>query len=903
MSLLADVQGIAQPLIAAEEESDFFLRDAEPPAPLCCPDFLSSLFDIPSRNRTIAVVGNLHAGKTSFIDTLFRAAYAELPDFDPQRPHATPRRMFTRRDEPQRGITVALSAVTLALPDITGQTLAVTLLDTPGHRELLDDVPAALRLADAALLCVDACEGVMDTTSDIIRACVRESLPVTVAITKVDRLITDVRLSPAVAAAHLHSLVASVRDALEAERATTALSGHHGPQPPISPTDGSVIFSSGRHGWLTSLPLVAERMAVPRGSRPRSPAPDTQQMANRLWGEWRFDAANARFVLPGASADNAVLALPRTFATFVLDPIWKLYTAVLAEDASALPHLLAPVGISLSKHDLALDTQPLLARVLQQFAGHPAPLVRLCVRLAPPSREQMLRRCVLAELSNPSTDAPLIAVSRLLPRAHGEFGLLARVISGSVAPGDQLLVSYGPDDVDTVQISQVLLCDPRGDTPLQAAPVGTTVILLGADLSGPALLFSGSPPSGSSLVPTARPIIGLYPPTLSLPIEALERDRPEALLTGLSLLSRAWPSLGMREGAAGSHLLIGHGELHLELAMHDLRELYARSEVRVACPLPLLAEGPTDDSALIVTGSSPDSTFHVRVIVTPLPARMLAALDAGATDAFERWDRHMRRSFFCGEFGWSHLEADRTWAVASDKRSGLAAILRNEIISSRDGTVLDIPDAVRSSLTSGFRWAANRGPLASSPIRGALVRLVGLESPPVAPVPASIAAAMRFAVHGAAVLAQPAIYEPVLVGEATLPPSSLRRLQQALATRRGTLLESGPIPTCPYHYARVLIPALDSLGFEADLRMSTLGKAFVQKVFSHWERVPGDPLDTSLPVPDLEAARPAALPRELSVKSRRRLGLPDDLVPAAIFSDAMLIAVAECEESCGASLL
>ena len=45
------------------------------------------------------------------------------------------------------------------------------------------------------------------------------------------------------------------------------------------------------------------------------------------------------------------------------------------------------------------------------------------------------------------------------------------------------------------------------------------------------------------------------------------------------------------------------------------------------------------------------------------------------------------------------------------------------------------------------------------------------------------------------------------------------------------------------YFLNAYVPAIDSFGFETDLRMHTSGQAFCISYFDHWAVVPGDPLD------------------------------------------------------------
>ena len=79
-----------------------------------------------------------------------------------------------------------------------------------GHVSFQDEVSAAIRAADGVLLVVDAVEGVMLVTEKVVRQALTEGLPIALLITKVDRLITELKLLPADAYHKLHHTIQEV---------------------------------------------------------------------------------------------------------------------------------------------------------------------------------------------------------------------------------------------------------------------------------------------------------------------------------------------------------------------------------------------------------------------------------------------------------------------------------------------------------------------------------------------------------------------------------------------------------------------------------------------------------------------------------------------------------------------
>lgn len=81
-----------------------------------------------------------------------------------------------------------------------------------GHVNFNDEVTAAMRLADGLLLVVDAVEGVMIATQRVIQQAAAEQLSLCLVVSKVDRLITELKLPPADAYFKLKHTIKEVND-------------------------------------------------------------------------------------------------------------------------------------------------------------------------------------------------------------------------------------------------------------------------------------------------------------------------------------------------------------------------------------------------------------------------------------------------------------------------------------------------------------------------------------------------------------------------------------------------------------------------------------------------------------------------------------------------------------------
>ena len=60
------------------------------------------------------------------------------------------------------------------------------------------------------------------------------------------------------------------------------------------------------------------------------------------------------------------------------------------------------------------------------------------------------------------------------------------------------------------------------------------------------------------------------------------------------------------------------------------------------------------------------------------------------------------------------------------------------------------------------------------------------------------------------------------------------------------MTQDAPVPGSPLYTIKAFMPAIDSFGFETDLRTHTQGQAFCLSVFHHWQVRMGESLVTAI---------------------------------------------------------
>jgi U5 small nuclear ribonucleoprotein component len=332
--------------------------------------------------------------------------------------------------------------------------------------------------------------------------------------------------------------------------------------------------------------------------------------------------------------------------------------------------------------------------------------------------------------------------------------------------------------------------------------------------------------------------------------------------------------------------------------MRDLREMYADVEVKVADPTVRFCETVVETSSLRVFADTPNRATRLYMTAEPLDPGLAEAAEAGRVSP--AFPRAQLAAQLASEFGWDALASRSLWAFGPDA-DGPNALLDDTLPGEVDKTLLR---AIRESVVSGFQWGSREGPLCEEPMRGVKFKLLDATVAAEAAMRGGgqvIPTARRVA-YSAFLLASPRLMEPMFRCDIQAPADAMSAIYAVLAKRRGHVVSDRPIPGTPVFAIRALLPALESFGFETDLRVHTLGAAFGMCVFDSWAVVPGDPLDRSVVLHPLEPSPPASLARECMLKTRRRKGLAEDVSVGRFLEDEGLLALARADAELAAIL-
>ena len=127
--------------------------------------------------RNIAIIAHVDHGKTTLVDALLRQSHIFRENEQVQE-----RVMDSNDQEKERGITILSKNTSVMHGDVK-----INIVDTPGHADFGGEVERVLKTVDGVLLLVDAFEGAMPQTREVLKKSLALGLKPIVVINKIDR--------------------------------------------------------------------------------------------------------------------------------------------------------------------------------------------------------------------------------------------------------------------------------------------------------------------------------------------------------------------------------------------------------------------------------------------------------------------------------------------------------------------------------------------------------------------------------------------------------------------------------------------------------------------------------------------------------------------------------------------
>jgi elongation factor G len=610
----------------------------------------------------------------------------------------------------------------------------INVIDTPGHVDFADEVERSLRVLDGAVAVFDAVAGVEPQSESVWRQADRHGVPRIAFVNKLDR-----------PGACLDTAVESIRDRL-------------GAVPLV------VQFPVGREGGFTGVVDLVRMCALlwdDDGSG-GAPSPVPPELAGEV--------ARRRALLEETVAGLHPAALEEYCATAALSE--TTLTGALRELTRDGAGVVVLCGAAYRNRGIG----PLLDAVVAYL---PSPLD------VPPVRGAS-GGAVRERAADPAAPfAALVFKVNATPRGRLTF---LRVYSGTVRRGDTVLDAAGGR---SERIGRILRVQADRHTETEAAVAGDIVAVAGVKSARPGATLGA--PSAPLLLEPPRPA----DPVVSVAVEAVRGADTGRLASALARLAEEDPSLVVRtDPETGQTVLSGMGELHLEVAVEQLRRVHG-VEVSVGRPRVALRE-------TVVTGIRELTYRHVKQ-------------DGGA-----------------GQFAHVVLTVEPAGPGPDGDSAGLAGaggpepefVFRSAVTGGR------VPQEFVRAVEAGCREALAEGPLGGHPVTGLRVTLTDGATHPKDSSELAFRAAGRSGLREALRACAMRLLEPVAEVTVTVPEEAVGAVLGDLAARRGRVLgQSGRSGTA---VVTAVVPLAELFGYASALRGRTRGRgAFATRPAGH----------------------------------------------------------------------
>ncbi|THU45445.1 hypothetical protein C4D60_Mb02t18010 [Musa balbisiana] len=434
--------------------------------------------------RNICILAHVDHGKTTLADHLIAACGGGV--LHPKLAGRL-RYMDYLDEEQRRAITMKSSSIALQYKDYN-----INLIDSPGHMDFCSEVSTAARLSDGALVLVDAVEGVHIQTHAVLRQAWVEKLTPCLVLNKIDRLITELKLSPMEAYNRLQRIVHEVNAIVSAYKSEKYLSdvdsllaGTSGDadqelieveddeEDMFQPQKGNVAFVCALDGWGFCLSHFAEIYASKLGA-------SMTALLKGLWGPRYYHTK--KMMIVGKKGLEGVTKDPQPmFVQFVLKPLWQVYQAALETDGDRrmLDKVISTFNLSVPQRELQnKDPKIVLQAVMSRWLPLSDTILSMVVKCMPdpisaqsarisrllPKRElvvdgpsfgsdviteaEYVRKCV--ESCDSSVDAPCVAfVSKMfavpfkmLPQRGLNGEILNNQPTGEAGESDECFLAF-----------------------------------------------------------------------------------------------------------------------------------------------------------------------------------------------------------------------------------------------------------------------------------------------------------------------------------------------------------------------------------------------------------------------------------------------------------------------------
>ena len=417
---------------------------------------------------------------------------------------------------------------------------------------------------------------------------------------------------------------------------------------------------------------------------------------------------------------------------------------------------------------------------------------------------------------NTRADSPLaVMVTNVSIDKHAGEIATGRVYGGTIEKGKEIYFVGSMGKARTQQVG-VYMGPERVNT--DKVPAGNIVAITGARnaVAGETITSYGSK------ISPFESIEHISEPVVTVAVEAKNTKDLPKLIEVLRQVGKEDPTVRVEiNEETGEHLISGMGELHLEIITYRIDEKGV--EIETSEPIVVYRE-TIAGKAGPVEGKSPNKHNKFYIEIEPLEDSVFKAIQEGEIKESRVKGKELASKFT--ELGLTKDESKKVWDVY--KRSLFINMTRG----------IQYLDEIKELLLEGFESAMDDGPIAREKVMGIKISLkdAKIHEDAVHRGPAQVLPAIRKAVYGSIMLAQPTLLEPIQKVFINVPQDYMGAATREIQNRRGQIVDmsqEGDMATIESK-----VPVAEMFGFAGDIRSAAEGRCLWSTESAGFERLP-----------------------------------------------------------------
>ncbi|MGB9937761.1 MAG: elongation factor EF-2 [Methanobacterium sp.] len=417
---------------------------------------------------------------------------------------------------------------------------------------------------------------------------------------------------------------------------------------------------------------------------------------------------------------------------------------------------------------------------------------------------------------NTSPDSPLaVMVTNISIDKHAGEIATGRVYGGTIEKGTEIYFVGSHGKARTQQVG-VYFGPERINT--DKVPAGNIVAITGAKnaVAGETISEPGRK------IKAFEGLEHISEPVVTVAVEAKNTKDLPKLIEVLRQVGKEDPTVRIQiNEETGEHLIAGMGELHLEIITYRINEKGV--EIETSPPIVVYRE-TIAGKAGPVEGKSPNKHNRFYLEIEPLEDTMFQALQDKKIKEGRVKGKEGAATFM--EYGLDKEEARRVWDVYE----------RSLFINMTRG--IQYLDEIKELLLEGFESALDDGPIARERVMGIKIKLMDakIHEDAVHRGPAQVLPAIRKAVYGAIMMANPTLLEPKQKVFINTPQDYMGSATREIQNRRGQIADMQQEGDMMVLESKV--PVAEMFGFAGDIRSATEGRCLWSTESAGFERLP-----------------------------------------------------------------